>query len=210
MTIPEVTTRRLSLYLRVLTDLQDAGVSTVSSSRIAERCDLNPAQVRKDLSRFGGFGTRGVGYKVPDLRAVIEGILGLDRGRRVIIVGAGNLGNALGDYPGFNRGGFDVVGLFDVLPDKIGQKTRGGRPIHAIDDLVDLIGDRGAAIGIVAVPATSAQEVVDRLVAAGVRAILNFAPSRPRVPEGISIRHVDLSVELESLSFFLSGRVRAG
>ncbi len=201
--IPEATTRRLSLYLRVLTELEDAGAATVSSRGIADRARLNPAQLRKDLAYFGAFGVRGVGYDVSELRHIIAGILGLDRRVRAVIVGAGNLGSALGDYPGFGVGGFEIVALFDVVPDKIGHRTRTGRPIEHIDMLDATIAEQEVEIAIIAVPAEAAQEVVDRLVAAGIRAILNFAPSRPDVPEGILVRHVDLKVELESLSFFL-------
>lgn len=203
--VPEATTRRLSLYLRVLGDLEALGAQTVSSREIADRCRLNPSQVRKDLAHFGGFGIRGVGYDVSRLRQVIAGILGLDRERRVIIVGAGNLGSALGDYPGFQGSGFEVVALFDVSADKIGSSTRSGRPVLPMGDLAQVIRDRDVDLAIVAVPAAAAQKVVDQLAAAGIRAILNFAPTRPTAPHNICIHHVDLKIELESLSYFLAG-----
>lgn len=205
--VSELTTKRLSLYLRLLAELGEQGVETVSSREMARRCQLNAAQVRRDLATFGEFGVRGVGYRVDELRQVIEVILGLDRGSGVVIVGAGNLGNALGDYPGFNGQGFEIVALFDVDRDKVGGETRRGKPIRHVDELRDVVAEAEVEIGIVAVPAASAQQVVDRLVAAGVRAILNFAPARPEVPEGITCRHVDLSVELESLSYVLAGPV---
>lgn len=206
---PEATTRRLSLYLRVLSELADQNVASTSSRMIALRCDLNPSQVRKDLAHFGGFGVRGVGYDVERLRQVIAGILGLDRRIGVAIVGAGNLGSALADYPGFNSGGVEIVALFDVSPDKIGTRTRLGRPVLEVASLARVVAEREIQLAIVAVPAAAAQEAVDRLVAAGVSAILNFAPTRPAVPERICIRHVDLKVELESLTYFLALREAA-
>jgi redox-sensing transcriptional repressor len=201
--VPEATTRRLSLYLRVLTDLANAGTETVSSRGIADLCRLNPAQVRKDLARFGGFGVRGVGYDVTQLRQVVAALLGVDTESRVLIVGAGNLGQALADYPGFHGGGFEIVALLDVRQEVIGTVSRRGHPVHHADELERLIREQDVRIGMVAVPAVHAQAVVERLVAAGVRGIVNFAPVRPDVPEDIAVRNVDLKIELESLSFFL-------
>ena len=202
-TVPEATTRRLSLYLRVLAEMERAGRATVSSHGIAEACQLNPAQVRKDLSRFGAFGVRGVGYDVTELREVVAGLLGLDTVSRVVIVGAGNLGQALADYPGFDGGGFEIVALFDVRPELVGTSSRRDHPVHHIDDLEAVVRSSNVRIGMVAVPALNAQDVIDQLVAAGVGGIVNFAPVRPQVPEGVSVRNVDLSAELETLSFFL-------
>ncbi len=201
--IPEATTRRLSLYLRVLTDLERTGADTVSSRGIADLCRLNPAQVRKDLSRFGAFGVRGIGYDVAELREIVAGLLGLDTASRVVIIGAGNLGQALADYPGFHGGGFEIVALFDVLDEMVGTVSRRGHPVHHIDDLERIVRADGVRIGMVAVPAANAEDVVERLAKAGVRGIVNFAPVRPEVPEGVAVRNVDLTVELESLSFFL-------
>ena len=201
--VPEATTRRLSLYLRVLTDLERAGEDTVSSRGIADLCRLNPAQVRKDLSRFGAFGVRGVGYEVTELRRIVAELLGLDTASRVVIIGAGNLGQALADYPGFHGGGFEIVALFDVRDEVIGTVSRRGHPVHHIDELERIIGETDVRIGMVAVPAANADEVVGRLISGGVRGLVNFAPVRPEVPEGITVRNVDLKVELESLSFFL-------
>lgn len=201
--VPEATTRRLSLYLRVLADLERSGADTISSRGIADLCRLNPAQVRKDLSRFGAFGVRGVGYDVAELRQIVAGLLGLDTDSNVVIIGAGNLGQALADYPGFHGGGFEIVALFDVRDDVVGTVSRRGHPVHHIDDLERVIREADVRIGMVAVPAANAQAVVERLVSAGVRGLVNFAPVQPQVPEGIAVRNVDLKVELESLSFFL-------
>lgn len=201
--VSELTASRLSLYLRFLTQLGDEGAATVSSRAIADQLGVSSAQVRRDLASFGGFGVRGVGYDVEQLRGELERILGLDRMLRVVIVGAGNLGHALADYPGFSGGGLKVMALFDVDPGKVGKVTRGGVPIQHFDELERVAGGK-VDVGIVAVPAEAAQAVVDRLVAADVRAVLNFAPMRPRVPGGFRCKSVDLTLELESLSFFLS------
>jgi len=204
--VSELTANRLSLYLRFLTQIESQEVATVSSRAIANGLGVTSAQVRRDLASFGGFGVRGVGYDVTQLRIELERILGLDRTLRVVIVGAGNLGHALADYPGFGGGGLKVVALFDVDPDKVGKHARGGAHIHHLDDLEEVA--PGVDVGIVAVPAAAAQAVVDRLVEGGIRAILNFAPVRPRVPEGFRCKSVDLTLELESLSFFLAGSER--
>ena len=200
--VSELTANRLSLYLRFLTQIEEQEIATVSSRAIAEGLGVTSAQVRRDLASFGGFGVRGVGYDVTQLRIELERILGLNRTLRVVIVGAGNLGHALADYPGFGGGGLKVVALFDVDPGKVGNQARGGAPIYHLDDLEEVAAD--IDVGIVAVPAAAAQAVVDRLVEGGIRAILNFAPVRPRVPEGFRCKSVDLTLELESLSFFLA------
>lgn len=203
--VSELTASRLSLYLRFLNQLREQGTATVSSGAIAEALGVGSAQVRRDLASFGGFGVRGVGYDVERLRGELERILGLDRTLKVVIIGAGNLGNALADYPGFGGGGMRVVALFDVDPSKVGKPTRGGLPIHHLDELAD-IAREGVDVGVVAVPGEAAQGVVDRLVEAGIRAVLNFAPVRPKVPDGFRCKSVDLTLELESLSFFLAAR----
>ena len=205
--VSELTGSRLSLYLRFLIQLEEQGTATVASRAMAEELGVTSAQVRRDLASFGGFGVRGVGYDVKQLRIELERILGLDRTLHVAIVGAGNLGHALADYPGFGGGGLKVVALFDIDPDKVGKHTRGGVPIHHLDDIESVTAAK-VDVGVVAVPADAAQHVVDRLVAAGIRAVLNFAPVRPRVPEGFRCRSVDLTLELESLSFFLAGQER--
>jgi redox-sensing transcriptional repressor len=201
--VSELTASRLSLYLRFLIHRDEQGTTTISSRAIAEALGVTSAQVRRDLALFGEFGVRGVGYDVKQLRIELERILGLDRTLHVAIVGAGNLGHALADYPGFGGAGLKVVALFDVDPDKVGRSTRGGVPIHHLDD-IETVTAAKVDVGIVAVPADAAQRVVDRLVAAGIRAVLNFAPVRPRVPEGFRCKSVDLTLELENLSFFLS------
>lgn len=205
--VSELTASRLSLYLRVLIQLEEHGTVTVASRAMAEGLGVTSAQVRRDLASFGGFGVRGVGYDVKQLRIELERILGLDRTLHLAIVGAGNLGHALADYPGFGGGGLKVVALFDIDPDKVGRRTRGGVPIHHLDD-IESVTTAKLDVGIVAVPAEAAQRVVDCLVAAGIRAVLNFAPVRPRVPEGFRCKSVDLTLELESLSFFLAGLER--
>ena len=202
--VSESTTARLSVYLRALETLAQEGVDTVSSGMLAERCHLNAALIRKDLAYFGEFGVRGVGYYVPDLRRHLKQILGLDRKQKVVIMGAGNLGLALADYSGFAHEGFDIVALFDVAPDKVGTRSKGGVEVRHLADLAILVSAEQIDIAVVAVPGEAAQQVVATIVQAGIRAILNFAPSAIRVPEGVKIKNVDLSVSLETLSFFLA------
>ena len=201
--VSELTASRLSLYLRFLSQLEDGETATVSSRAMADNLGVTSAQVRRDLASFGAFGVRGVGYEVKQLRVELERILGLDRTLHLVIIGAGNLGHALADYPGFGGGGLKVVALFDVDPDKVGGETRGGIAIYHLDDLGSVAAGK-VDVGIVSVPAEAAQGVVDCLVAAGIRAVLSFAPVRPRVPQGFRCKSVDLTLELESLSFFLS------
>jgi redox-sensing transcriptional repressor len=202
--VSELTTNRLSVYLRCLNQLEGAGVRTISSQALAEQFHLNAAQIRKDLAYFGEFGVRGVGYYVRDLRRHLRQILGLDRKLRVAIMGAGNLGLALADYPGFRQEGFQIAALFDNLSAKVGQQSRGGVPIHDIHDLKRLARRDGISIAVIAVPAESAQRVVDLVVASGIKAILNFSPGALQVPPGVKLKSVDLTVSLESLSFYLA------
>ena len=173
-------------------------------SGLAEQFQLNAAQIRKDLAQFGEFGVRGVGYYVKDLRRHLREILGLDRQLKVVILGAGNLGLALADYAGFRQDGFDVVALLDTARDKVGQYSRSGVPIRHARELERLAERERLDIAVLAVPAESAQEVVDAVVGAGVKAILNFTPGSLRVPKGVKLKNVDLTVSLESLSFFLA------
>ncbi len=203
--ISELTINRLSLYLRFLNELDTRGVRTVSSKGLAEQFGLNAALIRKDLAHFGDLGIRGVGYVVKDLKEQLHTILGLDRKLAVAIVGAGNLGLALADYPGFRREGFRIVALFDTLREKVGSTSRSGVPIHDIRDLGKVTRREAIAIAVIAVPATSAQQVVNTVVEAGIRAVLNFSPGALRVPESVRLKSVDLTVSLESLSFFLAG-----
>ena len=203
--IPEATVARLPVYLRSLAELLDAKIPTVSSERLAEMAGVNAAKVRKDLSYLGSYGTRGVGYEVEYLLFQMSRELGLTREWPVVIVGAGNLGQALANYGGFTQRGFPVTVLVDADRSKVGQRIH-GLAVHHIDELPDLAAELGIAIGIIATPAVAAQEVADRLVAAGVGSILNFAPAVISVPEGISLRKVDLALELQILSFYQEHR----
>jgi redox-sensing transcriptional repressor len=202
--VSELTTNRLSVYLRNLNELEAAGIKTISSQALAERFDLNAAQIRKDLAYFGEFGVRGVGYYVRDLRRHLRQILGLDRKLRVAIIGAGNLGLALADYPGFRQEGFEIAALFDNVREKVGHKSRGGVSILDIQDLKKHARRDAISIAVVAVPAHSAQRVVDLVVAAGIKAVLNFSPGALKVPADVKLKSVDLTVSLESLSFYLA------
>jgi len=202
--VSELTTNRLSVYLRCLNVLEEAGVRAISSQALAEQFHLNAAQIRKDLAYFGEFGVRGVGYYVRDLKRHLRQILGLDRNLRVAIIGAGNLGLALADYPGFRQEGFEMVAMFDSLSGKVGQQSRGGVPIHSVNDLKKIARRDGISIAVIAVPAPFAQLVVNQVVAAGIKAVLNFSPGTLEVPAGVKLKSVDLTVSLESLSFFLA------
>ena len=202
--ISELTTNRLSVYLRCLTQLENAGADTISSQALAEQFHLNAAQIRKDLAYFGEFGVRGVGYYVKDLKRHLRQILGLDRQLHVAVMGAGNLGLALADYPGFRREGFEIVALFDVADAKIGDHSRSGVPIFDIHELRKIARRQRIDIAVIAVPAESAQPVLDQVAAAGVKAVLNFSPGALRAPAGVKLKSVDLTVSLESLSFYLA------
>jgi len=201
--ISEATIIRLSVYSRYLTQLDKKGIVNISSGEIAEGVGGSPAQVRKDLAYFGEFGTRGVGYNVRDLNQHIIRILGLNKGWKVVIVGAGNLGSALTQYKGFRERGFEVVAVFDNDVNKIGL-TLNGVPIFPITKLREVVKEQEARIGIIAVPSKYAQDVADHLVESGVKAILNFAPSVISVPENVELRNVDLAVNLEILTFNLA------
>src|SRR6266571_2920539 len=202
--VSELTTNRLSVYLRCLNVLEDAGVRTISSQALAEQFHLDAAQIRKDLAYFGEFGVRGVGYYVRDLKRHLRQILGLDRNLRVAIMGAGNLGLALADYPGFRQEGFEIAALFDNLSAKVGQRSRGGVPIYDIKELKRIARRERLDIAVIAVPAPHAQAVVDQVVAAGIKGILNFSPGALHVPDDVKLKSVDLTVSLESLSFYLA------
>jgi redox-sensing transcriptional repressor len=199
-TIPEATVARLAVYLRVLSALVDGGRSTVSSGELAAAAGVNPAGLRKDLSHLGPCGVRGVGYEVATLRDRISGVLGVERSRACVLVGIGNLGSALADYAGFGSRGFEFVGLFDAAPSRIGQRI-GGLTVRPIDDMEEVVTATQASIGVITTPAEVAQSVCDRLAGAGVRSILNFAPVTLSAPEGVDVRKVDLSVELQVLAF---------
>ena len=202
--VSELTTNRLSVYLRCLNELDGAGVRTISSQALAEQFHLNAAQIRKDLAYFGEFGVRGVGYYVRDLKRHLRQILGLDRKLRVAIMGAGNLGLALADYAGFRQEGFEIAALFDTLREKVGQQSKSGVPILDIHELKKLAKRDGIKIAVIAVPAPAAQSVLNLVVAAGIKAVLNFSPGTLQIPPGVKLKGVDLTVSLESLSFFLA------
>lgn len=201
--ISELTVNRLSVYLRCLNTLAEQGVETVSSQSLAERFNLNSAQIRKDLAYFGEFGVRGVGYFVDDLRRHITTILGLETPHRLGVIGAGNLGIALANYDGFTPSNFHVVALFDNDREKHGITTK-GVPIYPFERLEEIVQAEKIDIVAIAVPPSAAQAAVDAVVAAGVRAVLNFAPAHITGAEGVKIKTVDLTISLESLSYALS------
>jgi redox-sensing transcriptional repressor len=198
--VPEATVARLPLYLRALTALAERGVVTVSSEELAETAGVNSAKLRKDLSYLGSYGTRGVGYEVDYLRHQISRDIGLTQDWPVVIVGIGNLGHALANYAGFASRGFRVAALVDADPARAGTEVAGLQVRH-VDQLERLVADQHIAIGVIATPAVAAQQVCDRLVAAGVTSILNFAPALLQVPEGVDLRKVDLSIELQILAY---------
>ena len=203
--ISELTTSRLSVYLRCLNLLAASGIKTVSSQALAEQFRLNSAQIRKDLAHFGEFGTRGVGYSVDELRRHLTQILGLDRAHRVGIVGAGNLGTALANYDGFRGSNFEVVALFDNDRGKIGRKLGPAQTaVYDVRRLAQVVRERGIDVAVIAVPARAAQRVLNQLMSAGVRAVLNFAPARLNARLGVKVKTVDLTISLESLSYFLA------
>jgi len=203
--ISESTVRRLSLYLRYLQEAQARGEETISSEALASRGGTTSAQVRKDLSVFGSFGKRGLGYSVAELLRAVEEILGLHRRWRVALVGAGKIGSALFSYRNFQRRGFDIVAVFDADREKVGS-VWGELLVRPDSEMERVFREEQIEIVVIAVPADAAQGVVDRVVEAGVQGILNFAPVRLKVPEFVELRSVDMVVEMEGLTFALSGR----
>ncbi len=202
--VSELTAGRLAVYLRCLNLLDTDGTKTVSSKVLAEQFHLNAAQIRKDLAYFGEFGVRGVGYYIKELKSHLRQILGLDRKVHVAIFGAGNLGMALADYPGFRQEGFVIVGLFDTAHSKVGHRSRGGVRIFDLADFRKMARKERISIAVLAVPAAAAQGVVNMVVGCGVRAIMNFSPGSLKVPPGVKLRNVDVTVSMASLSFFLT------
>jgi redox-sensing transcriptional repressor len=198
--ISEATVARLPVYLRVLTSLAESGVATVSSDVLASAAGVGPAKLRKDLSHLGSYGTRGVGYDVDFLVYQISRALGLTQHYSVVIVGVGNLGQALAGYAGFGTRGFRVVGLLDADRSRVGGVIAGIEVRH-VDELEAILAEHRVSIGVIAVPASAAQDVCDRLVGAGVTSVLNFAPVVLSVPDGVDVRKVDLSIELQILAF---------
>ena len=202
--IAESSVQRLSLYLRFLEDFEAKGLGTISSDELAKCGGTTSAQVRKDLSLFGSFGKRGLGYSVPELATRLREILGLDRNWRVIIVGAGKVGTALAQYRGFRQRGFNVVAVYDHSPDKVGQELDECCVVRDIARLEDDAATEQPDIAVLAVPGPEAQPVVDRLVRVGIKAILNFAPVQLQTPDHVSVRAVNMAMELEALSFALT------
>ena len=200
--IPGATVSRLPVYLRSLVDLP-AGQETCSSEQLASIAGVNSAQVRKDLSHLGSHGTRGVGYNVAELRSQLRRALGLTQSYSVVLIGAGNLGSALANYGGFDAWGFEVAAVVDSDEQKLGLPL-GGLQVESLNDLEQIVRDRGVSIAIIATPTEAAQDVADRVTRAGVRSILNFAPAVLQVPADVKVRRVDLSTELQILTFHLS------
>jgi redox-sensing transcriptional repressor len=204
--IPEASIARLPLELRALNAMADRGVTTVSSQQLAAASGVNSAKLRKDLSHLGSYGTRGLGYEVAYLVFQISRELGLTQDWAIMIVGVGNLGRALANYGGFASRGFRTACLVDIDPRQIGESIA-GLVVRPPDDLEDLIAEHNIAIGVIATPAQAAQDVCDRLVAAGVRSILNFAPALVSVPDDVELRKVDLATELQILAFHEQRRI---
>ena len=203
--ISELTTSRLSVYLRCLNTLHEAGIKTISSQALATQFNLNSAQIRKDLGYFGEFGVRGVGYYVEDLRDHITKILGLDNPHRVGIVGAGRLGTALANYNGFGKSNFTVTALFDNDRQKIGRRIGDSRlAVYDVEDMAKVIRGNSIDVMVIAVPAKAAQRVLNQVTSAGIKAVLNFAPVSLTARRGVKVKTVDLTTSLESLSYFLS------
>jgi len=199
--IPSATVSRLPVYLRCLSDLPTTQM-TCSSDQLGTIAGVNSAQVRKDLSYIDAHGVRGVGYDINELRRELRRALGLMKSHAVAIIGAGNLGTALSNYPGFAGWGFEVKAMFDVDPSRVGEEVD-GLLVEPLSDLERIVSERSISIGIVATPSHAAQDVADRLVRAGVRSILNFAPAILRRMSGVEVRRVDLSTELQILAYYL-------
>ncbi|HEX9165226.1 MAG TPA: redox-sensing transcriptional repressor Rex [Gemmatimonadales bacterium] len=199
------TIRRLSLYLRYLEEFEHRGQATVSSDALATRGGTTSAQVRKDLSFFGSFGKRGLGYPVAELAIQLREILGLNRRYRLAVIGAGKIGSALVQYRGFRVRGFDIVAIFDTDPGKVGR-TFNGLEVRDMTVLESALAATPVDMGVIVVPGEQAQAVADRLVGCGVKAILNFAPAQLTVPDEVSLKNVNLALELEALSFALANR----
>jgi redox-sensing transcriptional repressor len=207
--LPEATVARLPEYLRALHAFAEAGHETVSSEALAVAAGVNSAKLRKDLSHLGSYGTRGVGYEVGVLVGQISSVLGLTERRAVALVGVGNLGHALAGYAGFTSRGFRFAALLDADPSRVGERIN-GLAVHHIDDVEAVVRDHAIQIAVIATPVHVAQAVAERLVAAGVTSILNFAPCVLSVPDGVDVRKVDLAVELQILSFHERRKAIAG
>lgn len=207
--VPLPTLERLATYLRYLNELASTGVETISSANLEHATGIHAAQFRKDLSYFGEFGRPGIGYNVRELEKRLAKILKVENEQPVLLVGAGNLGSALLGYSGLPRHNFNIVGVFDNNPNKIGYKLW-GHEIMSIDQMKEVNASIEAKIGVICVPAAAAQSVVDRMVDAGIKVILNFAPAMVRVPDGVTVRHVCFIQELTVLSYFLNPDAQDG
>ncbi len=204
--VPEATIKRLSIYMRVLRDLEKKGVEVISSAELADICGVNAAQIRKDLTYFGEFGIRGVGYYVKELHFDIRRVLGLNQKRNVALVGVGNLGRALASYRNFAEHGYTFVAAFDVDPKKVGTYLPSGVPIHAMEDMPRVAAEKGIEIAIITTPAEAAQAAADMVVRSGIKGILNFAPVQIQVPPDIKVKKVDLTTEFDNLVYHLYSR----
>ncbi|HEX9303911.1 MAG TPA: redox-sensing transcriptional repressor Rex [Thermoanaerobaculia bacterium] len=202
--VSEATAGRLSVYVRCLATLEGEAIDHITSQELARRFQLNSAQIRKDLATFGEFGIRGVGYAIGALKRHLISILGLDRTRRVAIIGAGRLGSALADYGGFRSGGFRIVALFDNDRARVGSKSRAGVPVHDVRRLTEIVALEKIEIGVITVPASAAAEVAQNCWEAGLKAVLNFAPVRLDPPPDAFLKNVDLKINLETLSFYIA------
>jgi len=206
--VPEGTIFRLFVYLREVTELTKLDIHTITSAELGERTSLSDAQVRKDLGYFGQFGVSGAGYDTGELKAALEKILGKDKIWNVAVVGVGHLGSALLAYPGFKGRGLNIVAAFNSDKRKIGKQVK-DVTVQSMDELPKAIGEKSVSIGVIAVPGRYAQEVADRFIKAGVECILNFAPATLIVPENVKVKHVDLSRELETLSYYMVNKKAA-
>ena len=201
--VPEVVIQRLPLYVRALTQFAGSGDDVISSEQLGQRLQMTPAQTRKDLSYFGRFGKQGRGYSVASLEQRLRSILGLDRAWNTMVIGMGRLGRAVVSYPGFAPEGFNIVAAFDA-DDSIVGETVSGLDIQSISDLAKTVKEKDIKIGIVTVPIERAQEVIDTLVDAGIKSILNYAPLSPKVPEGVTVRGIDPVLSLQSMTYYIS------
>jgi redox-sensing transcriptional repressor len=204
--IPEVVIDRLPVYYRLLTTLQAKGLTVVSSQELGDALNVTPAQIRKDLSYFGRFGKQGRGYSVQRLTEELRTILGLDRRWRMVLVGVGRLGTAIASYRGFEPQGFDIVGVYDINPEAVGTEVSGDLVVRSVDELERDLAGGDVDIGIVAVPANEAQDVIDVLVRAGIGAILNYAPTGAQVPPDVEVRQIDPVLSLQGMTYHLRRR----
>ena len=202
--VPEVVVTRLPQYVRILTILSEEGAEVVSSQQLGEKLQVTPAQIRKDLSYFGRFGKQGRGYSVRHLLDRLRDILSLNAYWNVAVVGVGRLGRAILSYPGFTPDGFHLVAAFDANPKVVGQQVA-DLTVYSMSDLERVVSSQDISIAIVAVPVVDAQDVIDRLVESGIRAILNYAPTSPQVPDGVRIRNIDPVIALQSMTYYLGG-----